>query len=85
MVRKIVIGDIHGALRALKQLIERIKLVEGDELIFLGDYVDGWSESAQVIEYLMDLAKQRRCTFLKGNHDAWAETWLSTGLAEPAE
>jgi serine/threonine protein phosphatase 1 len=85
MRRKIVIGDIHGAYKALVQLMERVQPQPGDELVFLGDYVDGWSESARVVDYLIALGKQFTCTFIKGNHDDWAERWLKTGIAEPAE
>jgi serine/threonine protein phosphatase 1 len=74
--RKIVIGDIHGALKALEQLLERMKPGKTDELIFVGDYVDGWSESAQTIDYLLRLQKINHCIFIKGNHDAWCEEWL---------
>ena len=79
MSRTFVIGDIHGALRALTPLLDRLDLRRGDTLIFLGDYVDGWSESAGVIEYLMEVAKAYRCVFLKGNHDVWCEEWLAGG------
>lgn len=81
--RKIVIGDIHGALKALKQLISLLKIENSDELIFIGDFVDGWPESAQVIDYLINLEKTNRCVFIKGNHDAWTEEWLKTGEADP--
>ena len=83
MSRKIVIGDIHGALKALKQIIAQLNPEKTDELIFIGDYVDGWSESAQVIDYLIELEKTNNCVFMKGNHDAWAEEWLRTGIADP--
>ncbi|MBP1223281.1 putative phosphodiesterase [Flavobacterium sp. 1355] len=46
MKRTLVFGDIHGGLKALIQLLEKIVLNQNDRLIFLGDYVDGWSESA---------------------------------------
>ncbi|WP_143307094.1 metallophosphoesterase [Chitinophaga vietnamensis] len=71
-----VIGDIHGGLKALQQVIERIGPESMDRLIFLGDFVDGWSESAAVIRYLMELDQQYACIFIKGNHDAWCESWL---------
>jgi serine/threonine protein phosphatase 1 len=74
-----VIGDIHGALKALKQLIDKLPLQKKDQLIFIGDYVDGWSESSQVIDYLLQLEKANNCIFIKGNHDAWCERWLETG------
>ncbi|MFN7675810.1 metallophosphoesterase, partial [Flavobacterium sp.] len=50
MHRKLVIGDIHGGLRALHQIMDRAKVTTDDTLIFLGDYVDGWSESPKVLD-----------------------------------
>ncbi len=81
-MRTIAIGDIHGGLRALKQLLKLIELEKSDKLIFLGDYVDGWSDSAQVIAYLMALSNTNECIFIKGNHDVWCENWLRTDKAE---
>lgn len=72
-----VIGDIHGALKALQQVIAQLPLQENDRLIFLGDYVNGWSDSAAVISYLMALEEQHYCIFIKGNHDEWCESWLN--------
>lgn len=80
-MRVFAIGDIHGGLRALQQLLERIHLQKEDTLIFLGDYVDGWSESAQVIQFLMELSENYHCIFIKGNHDVWCEAFLKTGKA----
>jgi len=74
--RTLAIGDIHGGLKALQQLMDRLALQTTDKLIFLGDYVDGWSESAGVIEYLITLEQSYECVFLKGNHDAWCIEWL---------
>ncbi|ASK31206.1 serine/threonine protein phosphatase [Chryseobacterium sp. T16E-39] len=79
MKRKLVIGDIHGGFKALTQIIERSKVTADDQLIFLGDYVDGWSESSQIITFLIELSKKQDCIFIKGNHDAWCEDWLSGG------
>jgi serine/threonine protein phosphatase 1 len=39
-MRTLVIGDIHGGLRALHQIIERAHVTPQD-FNFLGDYVDG--------------------------------------------
>lgn len=80
--RTFVIGDIHGALRALEQLIGIIRPTAADRLIFLGDYVDGWSQSAGVIAYLMELDQRHNCIFIRGNHDAWCEAWLRGGLED---
>lgn len=79
MNRTLVVGDIHGGLKALAQLVERAKIKPRDTLIFLGDYVDGWSDSANVISYLIALAKQNTCVFMRGNHDDLTQKWLQTG------
>ena len=82
MNRTLVIGDIHGGLRALVQVLKKAGVSASDQLIFLGDYVDGWSESAQVMEYVIGLGEKQPCIFIKGNHDAWCEDWLRTGHAD---
>ena len=79
-MRTLAIGDIHGGLRGLIQIVERISISPDDSLIFLGDYVDGWSESAQVIQYLIELSQTNECVFIKGNHDVWCEQWLASGF-----
>ncbi|MDR4955143.1 metallophosphoesterase family protein [Chryseobacterium sp. ES2] len=79
MSKTLVIGDIHGGFKALLQVLERAGVTENDRLIFLGDYVDGWSESSQIIQFLLELSERQECIFIKGNHDAWCEDWLSLG------
>ncbi|MGI0105002.1 metallophosphoesterase family protein [Salinimicrobium sp. WS361] len=79
MKRTLVIGDIHGGLKALVQLLERAKITPDDKIIFLGDYVDGWSDSANVVSYLIEFSKQNTCIFLRGNHDDLTHRWLKTG------
>ena len=54
-----VIGDIHGGLRALIQLLERPEIAPEDRLIFLVDYVDGWSQNSDTIDYLIELHQKR--------------------------
>jgi len=75
-MRTLVIGDIHGGLHALHQIMERAKVTTKDTLIFLGDYVDGWSQSPQVIDYLIELNTKNNCVFICGNHDELLLHWL---------
>jgi 3',5'-cyclic AMP phosphodiesterase CpdA len=75
-MRTLVIGDIHGGLKAVTQAFERAGVTENDILIFLGDYVDGWSEAPQVIDLLIALQRTNRCIFIRGNHDALLLDWL---------
>ncbi|XMO85120.1 metallophosphoesterase family protein [Algibacter sp. AS12] len=78
-MRIFAIGDIHGGLKALIQVLNKIEVTDEDTLIFVGDYVDGWSESAQVIQFLIELSQKIKCIFIKGNHDVWCEEWLRSG------
>lgn len=82
-MRTLVIGDIHGGLKGLQQVLENVAVQKEDHLIFLGDLVDGWSESAQVIQYLIELETRYNCAFIYGNHDAWCHEWLGTGEINP--
>ncbi|GAA4275013.1 metallophosphoesterase [Aquimarina gracilis] len=83
MSRTLAIGDMHGALKALRQLIERAKISPEDSLIFLGDYVDGWSESASLVSFLIQLKKTHNCTFIRGNHDDLCYSWLTQKTYNP--
>jgi serine/threonine protein phosphatase 1 len=80
MKRTLVFGDIHGGLKALIQLLEKVVLNQNDRLIFLGDYVDGWSESAQVVDFLINLSQKQECIFIRGNHDVWCHEWLKNDV-----
>lgn len=71
-------GDIHGAHRALIQCLERSEFNNKEDiLIQLGDVVDGWSESFECVE---ELLKIKNLISIKGNHDDWMQTWLTTGM-----
>lgn len=78
MTKTFVIGDVHGGLRALHQVLQRSQASKNDTLIFLGDYVDGWSESPQVLDFLIDLGKKQNCIFIRGNHDELLLNYLKT-------
>ena len=82
-MRTLVIGDIHGGLRALNQVLERAAVTTEDQLIFLGDYVDGWSEAVETVNFLIQLRVTHECIFLKGNHDELCQNWLKTGSDNP--
>ena len=74
--RYFVIGDIHGAFRALEQCFTRAAFnTERDNLICLGDVCDSWPEVDKVIERLLGI---KNCVLLAGNHDRWALDWFIT-------
>jgi len=82
-MKTFVIGDIHGGLRALNQVLEKANVTQNDTLIFLGDYVDGWSESPQVIDFLIGLSQKQTCIFIRGNHDELLLDWLQSNRDNP--
>lgn len=64
-----MIGDIHGAHKALLQCFERSGFdKDKDRLIQLGDVADGWPEVKQCVE---ELLKCINLIPIKGNHDDW--------------
>lgn len=65
-----VVGDIHGELEKLDELLEVLPLAGGDEFVFLGDYVDRGPDSCGVIERLVEFGKEWPCTHLLGNHES---------------
>ncbi len=82
-MRTVVIGDIHGGFKALKQLLENTNFPKDTKYIFVGDYVDGWSESAEVVSYLINFSQENDCIFLRGNHDELLYNYLRTGESNP--
>lgn len=75
-MRTLVVGDIHGGLRAIEQVLDRVGPLADDRFIFVGDYVDGWSESAETVSFLLNFAETYSCIFLRGNHDELVYNFL---------
>ena len=61
----IAIGDIHGCLAQLEEVLSLAKAYPGHRLVFLGDYIDRGPESEGVIQRLRSL----EASFLLGNHE----------------
>ncbi len=75
-MRTLVVGDIHGGLRGLEQALDRLSPKVGDRFIYVGDYVDGWSDNAETVAFLIDFSKTYNCIFLRGNHDELVYNYL---------
>ncbi len=76
MHKTFVIGDIHSGLRALEQVLDMIPKAPDDLYIFLGDYVDGWSEASETVDFLIDFSERNNCILLRGNHDELVYNFL---------
>ncbi len=71
----IAIGDIHGNLRALSDLLGQVasKLTSSDTVVFLGDIIDGAPESKGCVERIIQFSNMTfaKVVTLKGNHEQW--------------
>ena len=77
MTKKFVIGDIHGRIEALKQVLNLSKFdYKKDTLIILGDVADGGYDTYEVVEELLKI-KNRVLIF--GNHDEWVKQYFEFG------
>jgi len=71
----IAIGDVHGNLAALEDLVEQLKgaVDDDDVIVFLGDYIDRGPSSKECVEAILalqrDLTTEVVC--LCGNHEDW--------------
>ncbi|MBW2477303.1 MAG: serine/threonine protein phosphatase [Deltaproteobacteria bacterium] len=76
--RLLAIGDIHGCLFELQDLLDQVNPQTEDRIVFLGDYVDRGPDSAGVISFLLalrDLFPQT--VYLRGNHEQMFLDFLS--------
>ena len=85
MKRLLAIGDIHGRLGKLRELVRQVWPDGEDQVVFLGDYIDRGPDSRGVIDFLLAFAERfPRTVFLRGNHeqlflDALVERGIRTG------
>lgn len=89
-MRVLAIGDIHGCLGPLDDLLAWVRPGPDDALVLLGDYVDRGPDTRGVLDRLIQLQKERPVVCLRGNHEimmlaardggrAERKMWLSVG------
>ncbi|HEY9784338.1 MAG TPA: metallophosphoesterase [Candidatus Obscuribacterales bacterium] len=69
-----VIGDVHGCIDELNELLEKLGYIDGRhpdgrKLVFVGDLVDRGPDSAEVLSKVMALAARDLAVVVSGNHD----------------
>lgn len=86
MKRTILVGDVHGCLEELKDLLDKLKYSSADRLILLGDLVDKGPDPVGVLRF----ARSQRIECVLGNHDEKHVRWRKheqrskgTGKANP--
>jgi len=80
--RVIAIGDVHGCIDELQDLLRRCNYQPGDLVVFLGDLVCKGPDSVSVIQ----LAREIGALGVRGNHDfeviRWAQA-IQVGVKPP--
>lgn len=89
-MRELAIGDIHGCLGPLDELLGWVSPTPADLVVALGDYVDRGPDSRGVLDRLIELRQRLKMVCLRGNHEqmmieayqggrAEKKMWLSVG------
>src|SRR2546423_292997 len=82
-LRVYALGDIHGRLDLLEELLREIDAdlaqcpATRPIYVFLGDYIDRGTWSRETIDLLIAHGAGRECVFLRGNHELIAIACLS--------
>jgi predicted phosphodiesterase len=74
MQRTIFIGDVHGCLTELEELLESCAYAQGDRVVLAGDLVAKGPDSQGVLR----LAAQLGAAAVRGNHDHAVLRWRDT-------
>ncbi len=80
-MRVAVISDIHGNAFAFDKVITAIKQESVDQIVCLGDAIQGGAQPAQTVAQLRELG----CPIVIGNADAWMLTGIETGKEPTSE
>ena len=69
-MRTAIVGDIHGCLEELNELMGTLSLEEGDRIFFLGDLVDKGPDTVGVVRRVMEIVKEfPGSACVMGNHE----------------
>ena len=79
-MRIAVISDVHGNCVGLDAALADLQTHQADQIVFLGDMIQGGPQPTQVVARLRALA----CPVVMGNADAWLLTGKETGSEGPA-
>lgn len=77
-MRLAVISDIHGECLALDQVLQDIRRQGIEQMVCLGDALQGGSQPAETLARLREL----NCPVVMGNADAWLITGQQTSAGE---
>lgn len=66
-MRYLIIGDIHGCIEELKELVELFKPGRNDQILCVGDVLNRYHDSSETLAYLQSINARS----VIGNHEMW--------------
>ncbi len=77
MKRTLAIGDVHGCLEELRELLQVVRYRPGvDRLVFVGDLVDRGPDPVGVVRHVRALASAGDVLTMMGNHEEKLVRWF---------
>jgi len=71
-----ILGDLHGCLTELKELLTILEARGCSKYILIGDLLDRGPDSAGVVKHLRELSYTHKVVLVKGNHELKHERYL---------
>lgn len=69
MHKTYIIGDVHGCMDELQELVQLLAPTSDDQLIFIGDLIDRGPDSIGVVRQVVKWSKQMDVKLILGNHE----------------
>lgn len=81
-MRRLIVGDIHAHYDMLIKVLGKASFNPAADILYsVGDLLDRGDKPVETIRFLMSLPSFRP---VLGNHDAWFESYLSSGIPDPS-
>jgi hypothetical protein len=68
-MRRIIIGDVHGCIDELEELIYTLNINTSDSIFFIGDLIDRGPDSVAVVKKCYALSIDYEVKLILGNHE----------------
>lgn len=76
----VVIGDVHGNLKALNELVSKVReRWPGAPIVLTGDVCDRGPDTKGVVQFCID----QKLPCVLGNHDQWLKKAMLSGQVDP--
>ena len=69
MQKTFIIGDVHGCLEELLDLMQLLDPSVNDQIFFIGDLIDRGPDSVGVVRQVLEWSKQKKVRLIIGNHE----------------